>query len=260
MSQPNAHPDIPNGIEPSSLPRSPRALTPKIKSAVMAEPKVRFWWLLVGLMTLATIGFTIKGLIQWQQDADVIGSGAVVKAVGYMPGGSRIRGRPLSVGQGSSVEIEYEYEGKKIKSLGPLFQTGEEYIAGVPFDIHIDRSDPSVWTNRKTAVPFWENLIGAFVGIIATFGCVLAALFVGLRYKQLWIAGEPRPARVVEHRHTAMAPRSVQLVCAVRQMKEERLVSVFMPQSAAVPEVGQHIDLIVNDSVSMALVASKFWA
>ena len=245
-------------IDPVMAPEVPRPLTPRALSHIMKEPNVRFWWILAALMVAATIGFSISGLLKWRDDAAMIGAGPAVQATGWIAGGARVKGQALRAGEGISVDIEYEFEGKKFKSLGPLVQTGKEYRSGTPFEIRLKPGDPTVWTNRNQPVPFWEEMIAAFIAMVAALGCLCAAILVRMRFRLLWITGEQRTARVVDHRQNALAPKSVVLVCAIRQARQEMLVSVLVPHNDAVPSVGQNIELIVNESLTTAIAVTNY--
>lgn len=246
---------LPPQLSTDSVPQPPRPLTGKVRKRLLSEPTVRFWWILAALIFVTFIVTGIRGIMQWQSEARVIASGPVVKAIGFGEG-ARIKGRPLAVN--ATVYIDYEYQGRKYKSQGPLVPTGELYMAGEPFDIRLDPDDPSVWTNRNKAATLREKLIGTVITLFFGAICVIAGLFARRQYVSVWTDGSVCSGKVVEHRQMALAPRSTAVRCAMRVGRNDSLVTVYLPHSATVPEVGQPIQLISNDAGGRAIALVNY--
>lgn len=245
----------PQQLSTDSVPQPPRPLTAKVRKRVLNEPTVRFWGILAALVLTSFVVATISGIMQWQSEAKVINSGPVVKAIGFGDG-AKIKGRPLAIG--STVYIEYDYNGKKYKSQGPLIATGTQYTAGEPFDIRLDPDEPTIWTNRSKAATLHEKLIGSGITLFFAVICVGAGLFTRQRYVSLWRMGEIYTAKVMDHRQMALAPKSTAMQCAVRIDKKDYLVIVYLPHSASMPAPGQTLQLVCNDTGSRAVALSNY--
>ena len=246
-----------NSMTMESLPETPRPITAKVRRRLWMEPISRSWCIVTILILVTFIFFSIDGFMQWRSDARMIERGAIVQATGYAAG-AKIKGRPLPVGQSQSVYIQYEYQGQKYSSQGALVQTGKQYIAGEPFSIRLDPNDPAVWSNREQVASLQGKMIASMLTLIFAFGSALAVLFTWWRNLGLWRDGYLHQARVLEHRQSALAPRSVALYCAVRVMKEEHLMTVYVPQSAAAPEVGQNIPLLTNENATRGIALVNY--
>ena len=246
-----------NSMTTDSLPETPRPITDKARRRLWLEPISRSWCIVTMLIFLVFVFVSIQGYMQWRTDARMIESGPVVQATGFADG-AKIKGRPLPVGQSQSIYLQYEYNGKAYTSQGPLAHTGKQYIAGEPFAIRLDPNDPSVWSNREEAPSLREKMIASILTLFFTVGSGLAALFAWWRNRGLWRYGDLRQGRVLEHRQSALAPRSVALYCAVRMGKEEHLMTVYVPHSAAIPDVGQNVPLLTNENATLGLALVNY--
>lgn len=240
-----------------SLPETPRPITDKVRKRLWQEPITRSWSIVTFLILLTFLFVSVQGYMQWSADARMIDSGDVVKAIGFADG-AKINGRPLPVGQSQPVYITYEHKGTKYSSQGALVHTGKQYVAGEPFDIRLDPSDPRIWTNRDEAASLREKMIASILTLIFTIGSTLATIFAWWRNRSLWCYGELRQGRVLEHRQSALAPKSVALHCAVRVVKQEHLMTIYVPQSAAVPAKGQSIALLTNENATRGIALANY--
>lgn len=243
--------------EPGEVPDPPRPYTPKAKARASREPAVRGCWIVAILIGLSFVYGTYTGLKDWWDEARMINSGPQVQAIGYAEG-AKISGRPLPIG--SNITVTYTYEGKQYTEAGMLLATGKRYMAGEPFEIRIDPRNPSRWTNRDTPVGIRENLVASIMLAIFALMALGTGLILRAIYLHLWREGELVTARVLEHRHSAMAPHSVGLYCALRAGRNDKPVMVYVPQDGHVPDAGGTIKLIANESCTRAIALSSYHA
>jgi hypothetical protein len=239
------------------VPETPRPITPRVARRAWIEPHVRFWWLAGALITVAAIGIFLGGLAEWRSENRVVREGVAVQAIAFdMSGGNKVKNRPLPFT--SPVQLEYEYQGQKYTVTGTLASFGVNYVSSVPFEIRIDPESPRNWTNRVTPVPFVGAVLGAGIALVAGVGCVLVSVALRWQTLQLWKNGDLKSMRVVDHRNVAIAPRSVLLRCAPRLGKQDRLVTVYIPEGPDVPAVGEMVPLVTNATFSAGLAVANY--
>ncbi len=247
----------PDSYATQTIPEAPRPITPTARRRAFMEPVTRSWSILAILIVVTLIGVTVQGFLDWRRNYRMINNGPEVQAVAFRDR-SRVKGRPLPIGQ--TVYIEYEYNGQKYQSQGPLFRTDEQYIEGEPFTIRIDPENPSVWSNRKVPTTMRESMVGSIITAIFAVVAVATALMMWWKNLRLWQHGEVRVGRVMEYRTSALAPRSVGLYCAVRSGRQDNLLTVYVPQSLPVPEVGQNVQLITNEAGTAGIFPANYQA
>jgi hypothetical protein len=218
---------------------------------------VRFWWLAALLIFISAVVIGGNRLAEWLSEKNLIENGTLVAATAFdTSGGAKLKDRPLP--WDTPLEVDFEWNGKPIEVRGPLSNTGTRYVSGAPIELRVDPDNPEVFTNRTEPDPLGGKLIGAVILLIAAVASILVALVLRQTWLRLWKWGILREAKVREHGHVAVAPRSVNVRCQMRIGKREVLAMVYIPQSANVPAVGAMFPVITNESGSSVLAVQNY--
>jgi hypothetical protein len=157
------------------------------------------------------------------------------------------------------VLLEYTYQGRQFSKTVSMRNVGQDYLSGVPFPIKVSPDNPDRWTNLKEMPALAHEMTGT---LLLAASALLAALLAWLSMRSIritWERGELRTGRVLDHRQTAMAPRSTSLRVAMPTGRVDRVVNVFIPQDADPPAVGKPIDLVTNASATRVLAVQNFY-
>jgi hypothetical protein len=240
------------------LAQTPRQFTVRGKRRCWLEPSVRLWVILTAIICIATIWSGAKSLLTWLEDKKLIEQGAEVQAMVYLSDdAAKIKKRVVSLA--NPVLLEYTYQGKQFSKTVFMRNVGQDYLSGVPFPIKVSPDNPDRWTNLKEVPALVQEMTGT---LLLAASALLAALIGWLSLqsiRMIWKRGELRTGRVLEHRQTAIAPRSTALRVAVPTGRVDRVASVFIPQDANPPAVGQPIDLVTNASATRVLAVQNFY-
>src|SRR5688572_1726790 len=232
MSQPAAA-NVATTALPADVPppAPPRELTPAASRRAWREPRVKFWWVVaLGVLT-AAIWLAAQQAVAWNRDARLIRSGTRVDAVIWL-GASRATGRPIA--EDDIVKVEFDFNGqRRLLESQRLMGRGVVTLSGDTVPIFVDPDNLTRWTARTAPRPLLKMMMGALaLGAMA----VLLALVSMIKRRgvtAIWRDGEARAAAVVETSHSALAPRSRLVRCALTDGSDRRLINVYVPRHAA---------------------------
>ena len=226
MTEQSQHQIPATPVDEISPPPVPRAVTSLINKRAWTEPSVRVWWL-ASIAVLAVFAF-YAGDRLW--DRAIVGrlirEGTVVQATMVGNAVKAIHGQLFL--PGDIIYMQFDWDGQERRDLGPIHR---QMAVGEKVTIHVDRNDPGVWTDLTDT----ETLLATmFVGFL--FLPAAPILFVVARFKQRallaqWINGEAAAAVVHERKQTPIAPLSYAIRCSLRDQRDKRLFTVYIPQS-----------------------------
>jgi hypothetical protein len=215
----------------SAPPDAPRPVTARVRRRAWTEPHVRFWWLLTLAMLVIGVYVCGREFLTWSREARLVREGRPVEAEVTRAGGLSSRWQRLP--PDTVVTLQYEVDGKTYTQDGYL-KGRKDYIqvrGKVP--IRVDPSDPNVWTSRTQPPVLAQQLTGAAVVLPAVLVLAVVSLLRRVMTLRTWRHGQATVALTVESRQTALAPRSRLVRCAPADRGDNRVVGVFVPNTAA---------------------------
>jgi hypothetical protein len=228
---------------PAPPPEAPRELTPAVRKGAWRERRVRVWWLLGVALLAICVYYAVSRLYFWNVERRLITQGVALQAqVRGWDGGEAPKGKVLA--PDSSVELSYTYQGKEHRVFGGLAGRKEQIITRTNVPIFIDPAEPERWTGRTEPGSLAHEMLAAMLlapGVIVLFAL---ALWQRRRVLRTWHQGQTVLAEVVKVGHSAAAPASRLLSCALHNDRgDARVVKTLLPASKA-PTVGDSLWLI----------------
>ena len=243
---------------PPEPPAAPRELTAQVRRRSWSERHVRIWWLLAFAMTAIASYYALSRYYEWAGEVALIEHGEKVQAeiMGWGPGMDAPRNKIVAATD--AVEIQYSWKGQTYRPYGVLDGRTEQIVTRTLVPIFIDPKHPWRWTARTQRASLIHEMLSAM--ILMPFAVVLFALAL-LRRRQvlaIYRTGEAMLAEVVGVSHSAAAPLSRFLRCAVHTEPQARVVKVLLPTHKA-PDVGQPLWLIAPaNRIEQAIPAALF--
>jgi hypothetical protein len=237
----------------------PREATPRARSAARRDPRVRFWWVLTGVLLVIAAYFLIVQTLRWWDRAWLVRSGVAVNATieGAGPVGGAFETLPgRSPPPPVNVELSFDWHGQEQRvrrTLEHRVTTGDT----MPIRVHPD--NPAIWTDEQEVPPLLRQLIAPMILLPAVLIVAAVGWLMHRRILGVWREGEVTGAIVVETRQSAIAPLSQQVRCTPAAGGDRRLISVFVPNRLGRLQKGDPIRLIVSPrSFSLAIPVSNF--
>ena len=261
MTVPTQHlnpPDRGDDSVPPEPPAAPRDLTPVVRRRSWFESRVRIWWVM-GLILLAIAAYyAVSRVYAWNEEARLIRRGTRIEAevMHWEIGGTAPKGKVVSADM--PVDLEYTFNGQTYRVHGQLAGRKEQITTRTMIPIYIDPANPTHWTARMQPGSLAQELLSAM--LLAPIVVVLfaAALLQRFHVLRIYKEGEAVLAEVVEIRHSAAAPLSRLLRCALHGGREARVVKVILP-AGKTPPIGQLLWLIAPaNRPEQALPAALF--
>ncbi len=238
-----AAPHPPQRVIPE-LPSVPRPYTARARRRAWNEPRVRFLWIAAIVLFGAACYIALLQTIQWRHDMRLVRSGTVLSAYVVEADGKAHAGPEFT--PPVSVKLKYDLGGQSHTVTG-IIQAGEgpRYVSPrTNLPIRVDPDHPEDWTARDHLSSVFRELLGAGLVLVVVLLTLLVAMWMRGRVLRIWREGEVLPAVVVQRGHSAMAPRSAAIRCALRDHPDKRLFTVFIPHSAAKLAPGDQLQLI----------------
>jgi hypothetical protein len=243
---------------PPAPPNAPRELTPAVRRRSWTERHVRIWSLLAFAMTAIAAYYAISRYYFWSQETRLIEHGEMIQAeiMGWAPGMDAPRLKVVSATD--PVDIQYTYKGQTYRSFSVLGGRAEQIVTRTTVPIFIDPANPARWTARIQPASLIHEMLSAM--LLVPFAVVLFALALIRRRQVLTIYrdGEVVLAEVVGLHHSAAAPFSRLLRCAVHVGQHVRVIKILLPAHKA-PDTGQPLWLIAPPNrADQAIPAALF--
>ena len=236
-----------------------RPVTPKALRRSWREPQVSVWWLITLGLIVVVAWIVVEQLSvarrgQYRVDHWTrIAAAKIDKIADTTRSTYRVSPDQLSV---MPVKMSYvDAAGTAHQLEGQLTAQTEPVNPGQHIPILVDPANPEKWTDRVLPVPLIEEMMAAilFLPLILIFACI--TLWQRSRILKLWRNGTLREAIVVDRANSATSPRSAIVRCKVESNREQRLLRVAVPRSAARLESGDTISLVTTDGDSSRAIA-----
>jgi hypothetical protein len=144
------------------------------------------------------------------------------------------------------VKVTYvDAQGETRELGGRLTAQAEAAHPTKKISILIDPLDPQKWTDQIQTRPLVEQMLIPFILFPLALALALGAIWQRWRMLALWRDGEAREGRIVDLRHSAVAPRSNVLRCTIEGARDKRLLSVVVPRRVSRMEPGDHLVLVI---------------
>jgi hypothetical protein len=144
------------------------------------------------------------------------------------------------------VKVTYvDAHGEAHELSGRLTAQPEAVHPTKKIPILIDPLDPQKWTDQVATRPLVEQMLIPLILFPSALVLALGAIWQRWRMLALWRDGEAREGRIVDLRHSAVAPRSNVLRCTIEGARDKRLLSVVVPRRTPRMEPGDHLVLLI---------------
>jgi hypothetical protein len=145
-----------------------------------------------------------------------------------------------------SVKLKYTLNGRSYTVAG-IVEAGDgpRYVSPKQtIPIRVDPDHPTDWTARDHPTSLARELLGTglILGVVVLL--LIAALWARRRVLRIWRDGQSMAAVVVQTAHSALAPRSRAVRCALVNHADKRVFTVFFPHAAAQPAPGDTLYLV----------------
>ncbi len=228
---------------PPQPPSAPRDLTRAARRGSWTERHVRVWWILGVTMVIIASYYAISRIYVWSEERRLIEHGAKVEAqvMGWEKGSNAPKNQVVPANTG--VDLEYTYKGQSFRTHGWMAGRKQHLTTGKFVSIFIDPEHPERWTGRSEPSSFWQELLSTMLLVPFIILFFAMALWRRREVLRVYRYGEPMAAEVVGIGHSAAAPFSRLLRCAVQIGEESRILKILLPNRKS-PGVGQSLWLI----------------
>jgi len=214
---------------------------------------------MMGLVMLVIAGYyAVSRIYFWNEEARLIRNGTRIEAevMHWEIGGIAPKGKVVPADTG--VDLEYIFNGQTYRVHGQLAGHKDQIVTRTMVPIYIDSANPGHWTARMQPSSLAQELLSAMLLVPFVVVLFVAAVWQRFRVLRIYRDGEAVPAEVVGIGHSAAAPLSRLVRCAVHGGREARVVKVLLP-AGKTPDIGQMLWLIAPPNrPEQALPAALF--
>jgi hypothetical protein len=210
-----------------SLP--PRPPTPLAVRRSWTDPGTRVWWILAGLILLMCAALIVDRVWLWVQENQLIRNGTVVTAeIVEANTGSTVPHQLVEMDE--MISVQFNWKGQQQTAVGYPRDRTQHYLINQKLNIRVDPNDPTTWTDLTQNEPLMLTL---FVGLMILPIPPVLVLIAALKRKQIWKTwqtGDGVVAVVAERRQTPVAPGAYAVRCSMRDSRDRRLFTVYLPR------------------------------
>jgi hypothetical protein len=226
------------------LPAPPRPLTPQVRRRATTEPRVLGWWLMTLGISIVIAYFVVRQIGAWRAENRLLTEGVPVEAT-VLSGFGTGKSPGLQAPADSLFQMKYDHDGATYNVEGHLLGRKQAVVIGSIVPLHVDPTNPRVWTGRTEPSP----LAPALAAVWALVPLALLSLTGGLwRRRQLirlYRDGRAGVARVVEARQAAIAPGAQLVRCTLLDGGDDRRVnSAYLPRRFGALQPGDEVAVI----------------
>jgi hypothetical protein len=208
-------------------------------------------------MVAIAVWFFVQQLRVYLNEQRLIRSGVQVMAVIEGAGGDNRSGHEAP--PDSACGLTFTLNGQTVHVDAPngLVTKDNQYIHnGEKIPLRVDPRDATIWTEREQPEPMSRRMIAGAVILPVLLATLLAALFLRRRILRIWRDGDAQAYVVVDVKHTALAPLSFAVRCALHTGHDNRLITVYIPNRLAQPTPGGILWLIRPRNKSTPAIAA----
>jgi hypothetical protein len=237
-------------------------LTPLVRRRGWTEPSIRVWWLLAIVLLGLILIYALDNLWSWGTESHLIRQGTVVQAT--VVEANINAANPLSI-HGENVEpdaelrLKFDWHGKPVQVVGQLDGRTERIAIGQIVPIRVDPNNPSRWTYRAEPASLAQSL---FIGLALLPILPLLIIVAAIKRKKLlriWQQGEAVVGIVADRRQTPIAPRTYAIRCSLRDHRDKRLHTVYVPRGGTTLNPGDPIWLLIPRQRGAKAVAAAWF-
>jgi hypothetical protein len=187
--------------------------------------------------------YAISRVYFWSQENRLIQHGEKVQAevMGWEVGGDAPKNKIVPPDAG--IDLLYSYKGQTYRPHGYLAGRKEQIKTRTTVPLFIDPANPSRWTGRTEPASLMQELLSAMILVPFVFLFFALALVTRRQVLRIYREGEPVLAEVVSIGHSAAAPLSRMVRCAVHLGDEARIIKTVLPAQKT-PAVGETLWLL----------------
>jgi hypothetical protein len=211
-------------------------------------------------MLVICIYYAITRTHTWSVERQLITSGERIEAevMGWAPGMDAPHTARQVIQADAQVALRYTYRGQVYDVFGPLAGRKASLYTHTMVPIVVDRADPTRWTGRLEPAPLPQEILPALLLLPFAVVPFVVALVNRARVLRIYRDGEALQATVVGVGHSAAAPGSRLVRCALHTAGENRVIKTLLP-ARKTPAVGQSLWLIAPPNhPQQALPAALF--
>lgn len=231
------------GLESPPPSKLPREVTTKASAHSWREPRVRFWWTATIVLLLIALYVIVTQAWVWSREKRLLVSGILVEAHVVEANGQYNIGKKQP--PDSRVKLKATVNGRERRYDGFLAGRKQHIVVGEKVPIRVDPENPGVWTARTEPAPLAKQLVGAWVPAPVIVIALLASLLARRGVLSTWQTGPSAAAVVVGTSHSALAPLSRVVRCALSDGSDKRLFTVFVPNRVARLQPGDALWLVL---------------
>lgn len=217
---------------------APRTVTARGRRRSWGEPGVRLWWLTALVLAVIAGSLTVGRLRGSAQDRELVRQGRKVDAKIRYADHLNVVGQTIGPEANATFTMEFELDGKRHEVVGKLKQQRELLGPGMVVTLYVDPNDPSRFTDR-TEVAWRDDLFVLLLIAPVVALMLLVAIIRRAMALRTWRQGEAMAAVVVETRQAAAAPMSRLVRYTLRDVKDNRVFSTFIPTRAGMLQPGE---------------------
>jgi hypothetical protein len=216
-----------------------------VKRRAWAERRVRGWWLLAAAMLAICIYYAVSRTYTWSAERRLITTGQRVEAevMGWEPGVDAPRSARTMFAPDTQVDIQFTVRGQTYRPHGALAGRKTPIVSHSIVPIIVDPANPTRWTARLEPASLAQELLPALLLLPFVVVPFVVALVSRARVLRIYRDGEAIAATVVGVGHSAAAPGSRLVRCALHTAGENRVIKTLLPTQKT-PPIGQSLWLI----------------
>lgn len=237
----------------------PRSVTAAVRRQSRREPRVRFWNLAALVFVIATLVLGYSQWRDWSYDSWLIHHGALTEAVILSVGGVERAG--FEVPTPADVVVQFDLNGRTIEAPGRIEPAdGFKFVSPhLPLKIRIDPAAAQKWTARIEADPLIRQFVGPAILLLFAIACFAVACWRQRGILGTWRQGIAVEGIVQSIGRSALAPRSWCVRYSRRDGKDNRLLTLYMPQRLGAVHKGDALQILSDPRRPTQAILSRLY-
>jgi hypothetical protein len=217
------------------------------------------WWLLALAILVMTLVFAVDRVWAWHTESQLISNGLAINAKVTEVNGQAITN--LRQPGNSPATLVFDWRGQPQQVRGILEDRADSdyVVVGQTVPIRVDPNDPNNWTARTQPPSLAQSLfVGLFMVPLALVLLPVAALKRN-HLLQTWQNGQASLAVVIQRQQAPLAPLSQAIRCGLRDGRDRRVFTVFVPRGAATLRKNDLLWIVMPNAKSSKPVAARWF-
>jgi hypothetical protein len=246
---------------PPAVPPVPRLLTTPARRRSWNEGPVRVLVILTVLTAVIAAYLTAVRVRESLRDRRLINEGLSVNATIVSANGSTVAKRwprnesmPVSLSFTTPDGVEHSLDVRLDAKPDAFARVGDHLL------IKVDPADPQLWTEQTQAKPWAIEMVTSAMLIGLTVVLVALTMVRRQQVLRVWRDAPLMRGRVVEVKHTAVAPRSRSVRFSLDEADDRRIRSLLVPTAKAQIRVGETIWVVCDPGRSGIVLLPGLYA